>query len=136
MKRKLLIFAFVASLLGLSTPSTFGQQGAAVFGAGINTIKDQTFMPPNPSNFKVSFLWGTGIPMIDSIAIRTPTNLPPPLSFDRSLAWNLILNDPNFRLGVDLASNLTVVADVLLTGGWSYRTNGGFLVADTISGQT
>jgi hypothetical protein len=113
--------------------SAFGQ-GFATFGGFPNTVVDQTFLPPNPANFKVSFLWGIGTPMITSIATSTPTNSP--LAFDRASAWNLVLNDPNFQLAIDLPSNLTVVADVIANGSWFYRTNGAFPVLSAVAGAT
>ena len=85
------------------------------------------------TNNHLAFVWGTGIPIIDSIAISTPTNGIVP--YDYAASWTAILTDPNFHLAMDSAAGSLATVGSAASGAWSYNVAGTFPVAGTSPGN-
>ena len=75
----------------------------------------------------VGLFWGTGTPLVDSIATSTPTNSALGLGFAAVTAWVEILYDPNFQLAMDSKAGVGVVQTVSALGSWFYTTTGGVI---------
>jgi hypothetical protein len=130
MKKILLIATTTAALSGLSA---FGQ-GQFVFSSNAKVVWDgwsvEGFSKPDANN-NVAFLIGTGTPLVDSIQTSAPTNAN--AEINGLLAWNYILNDPNFRLATNAASGALASVQTTSLGGINYNGGSPFQVSGTSS---
>ncbi len=86
----------------------------------------------------VTFLVGTGTPLISSLATSVATNaitLGTDKSFSNATAWSDILSDPNFSLATSSGTNMI---SVVSASNGSFQGNGSqsFLVTGTTAGST
>jgi hypothetical protein len=139
--KKLLIIL----LLAISTGVSYGQ-GLVFFDGESQGVWDN-FSSSEPilsADMKVSFMFGTGTPLISSLEIGAgadnpvPTNaLPGYLGFDPYGAWIDILHDPNFLLATNTSlPGSPVVASVIGNGSWGYNSSTEFHLAGASQNQT
>lgn len=123
--KKLLAITSLATLL--AQLSTFGQGYAAVAG-GARSAWDGFTQPTSrlAATMNVAILWGSGTPLISSIAASTPTNTSLAVGFSRATAWSDILNDPNFQFAVDNNTSTMIIPQTSAGSSWTYTTTGGF----------
>jgi hypothetical protein len=117
-KRMLIALALAPLLIGQSAFA----DGEMVFvgrvrGVWDNFSRPQPFLGPTEA---VTFLWGDGTPLVNSIATAIPTNAAPNLAFDHAAAWNYILNDPNYHLAVDANTGNIAIGYSDNFGKWKY----------------
>ena len=136
MKPIQLVFA-IAFLAG---PAAYAD-GMFLFSVTVRDVWDDTKAPPKvttTNTFDVSFLIGSGTPVVDSIAPAIPTNNMPPgnvVTYYAANAWNDIFNDPNFHLATN--GSVTVVATASsVNGGWVYNGANSFSDPYTTGGNT
>lgn len=132
--KKLLALAVLAA--ALASQSVLAQ-GNFVFGSGARYVWDNWSGVASPTgNFTnyTAFLWGSGTPLVDSIATSVPTNNMSTHAVQvTSTAWNDILTDPSFHFATNNSSGLLVGAQTTLTGGVSYNGGSAFPVLGTSS---
>jgi hypothetical protein len=124
-KRLLLIISLTILLSGLSSLG----QGYFVFATAKSAVWDG-FSVANTytrsTNVNVAFLWGANgaVPLVSSVQSAVSYNAIAGVyasgnqngAYSTAAAWNDILNDPNFTLAVDSASNALVIARSTSTG--------------------
>ena len=117
----------------LAAPATFAQ-GTFLFSGGSKTVWDDysgAYPKVTGTTIDVAFLIGTDTPLISQIATSIPTNNAAntypgnPGYYQTDVAWDKILNDPNYHLATN--GGTTVVASVNPTNGsWTYNGNQAF----------
>ena len=129
------LFLIVTAATAVATLPAFGD-GYFLFTGPVRGNWDLWSSPGTArtsTNNHLAFVWGTGIPIIDSIAISTPTNGIVP--YDYAASWTAILTDPNFHLAMDSAAGSLATVGSAASGAWSYNVAGTFPVAGTSPGN-
>jgi hypothetical protein len=137
---------FIILLLAVSMGVSYGQ-GLVFFSGESQGVWDNfsSSQPILSADMDVSFLFGTGTPLISSLGVggagpgnSIPTNaLSNNTSFVPSAAWSDILNDPNFMLATNTGlPGSPVVAHVIGNGSWGYNSSTEFHLAGASQNQT
>ena len=127
----------------LAAPATFAQ-GTFLFSGDSKTVWDDysgAYPKVTGTTIDVAFLIGTDTPLISQIATSIPTNNAAntypgnPGYYQTDVAWDKILNDPNYHLATN--GGTTVVASVNPTNGsWTYNGYQSFTIPNTVAGGT
>ena len=129
MKKTLIIVGLAIASVSVS----FGQ-GYFSFTGNPRTVWN-AFTSPGvgavSATMDVSFLWGSGTPLVNGIMASTPTN---GVSSISGSAWADILNDPNFTLAVNSGTSQTVIQTTAANGGFNYNSSSTFGVTGTAAG--
>jgi len=133
--KKLLIIATMAVSL-----SAFGQGGMFLFQGAVRSVWDwwSASALKNDASNNVSFLIGSGTPLVDTVWTYANTGSGPSGSgtnaawqLPATTIWNAILGDPNYSLAQNYASSTTPVQLTSATGGWNYNSSTAFPVTGT-----
>lgn len=139
MKKILLIATTVLALSGLSSMG----QGYVAFQTPTRGTWD-LFTPANAgvpklaATMNIAFLWASSGPaLITSLGATTPTNnLASQPVFTPAQAWNAILNDPNYHLGVDGNTSTSPILANAANGSASYNSAASFPLVGSAAGST
>jgi len=129
MKKIVLLATLAATLSGLSA---FGQ-GSFIFGTAASYVWDNytTSSGIKDALPKVTFLWGSGTPLVDSAPgpDHVATNNAP--SSVSGTAWTSITSDPSFHFATNNTSGLLVVGTTGAAGTVVYNGGSTFFVTGT-----